>query len=224
MSKVVYISPGAQARGYTTDAAASSPLSPIRELHARLSSAEKAIALLCMEPDDAGGSRDPESGAVDDSDPEQDFHPASERERVQQQLEAQRRYDNGPSKRADAVGDELPDTPADINNKNRQFWQQPKATPTMSAMGSPGTTPSPGAGREAEAFVGGRQAGTISGNSSRTAETLRMGETFGTTQDAHLRRVMATQDARTASTLKQLNAAHRDHYNIPDIHRDPWRS
>jgi hypothetical protein len=67
MSKVVYISPGAARRGFTFDAAASSPLSPISDIHARLVRAEEGIRALCIlaEPDDAGGERNAETGAAE---------------------------------------------------------------------------------------------------------------------------------------------------------------
>ena len=67
MSRVTFVSPGARARGFTTDAEASAPLAPIQQLHQRLGEAEKAIAWLCLaEPDDAGGSRNPRDGEPSD--------------------------------------------------------------------------------------------------------------------------------------------------------------
>lgn len=65
----IYISPGAakRLRSFTRDTEASSPLSPIREMHARLQAAERAIAILAMAPDDdAGGSRNAETGEPTD--------------------------------------------------------------------------------------------------------------------------------------------------------------
>ena len=43
MSRITWVSPAMVARGYTVDAEASAPLSPIREMHSRLQAAERAI-------------------------------------------------------------------------------------------------------------------------------------------------------------------------------------
>ena len=68
-------------------------------------------------------------------------------------------------------------TPVDINGKWKAWRRDNESTTGGSQSVEPNS-------KRAESYVGGNRAGTISGNTSRTASTLNMGRTFGVTADA----------------------------------------
>ena len=171
-----YVSPGARSKGYATRDELPEKLDALPGILPRLDALEKAVCIMAG----AGGDDDGDDGqGATDAAPEMDYTPGGAREDVASKLKFQRKRNDGNNVRADGsaseTDDELPDSPADINNRNRMFWSAPKSSESMSAGGSPSTTPSPGAGRESEgaAFMPGKR--NITGNTSRTPKELDMG-------------------------------------------------
>lgn len=174
-----YVSPGARAKGYATWDELPKKLDALPGILPRLDAVERAICIMAGAADDPGD--DDGQGAADAA-PDMDYSPANERDRVAGAREFQNAKNDGPNRRADGTGDSdasvpAPVTPVDINGKWKAWRRDNESTTGGSQSVEPNS-------KRAESYVGGNQAGTISGNTSRTASTLNMGRTFGVTADA----------------------------------------
>jgi hypothetical protein len=116
--RIIHVSPGAAKKGYTTDALASAPLSPLHDFLERISNVEKAVMVLAQYPDDdAGGSRNPRTG---EDDPDGEVTEDARRRRRRMRDAGARSWSTAHGSGYEEVDDSAPDqdfTPAGEREK-----------------------------------------------------------------------------------------------------------